>query len=60
MIIEVKTSLNYEAIGQIMVYRYLFPKIWGFPIIDVAILYKETTKTLEKVCRANSLLVFKI
>jgi hypothetical protein len=60
MIIEVKTSLNYEAIGQIIVYRYLFPKVWGFPTVDAAILCKESTKTLEEVCRANNLFVFKI
>jgi hypothetical protein len=60
MIIEVKTSLNHEAIGQIIVYRYLFPKVWGFPTVDAAILCKESTKTLEEVCRVNNLFVFKI
>lgn len=62
MIIEAKTSLNHEAIGQIIVYKYiyLFPKVWGFPTVDAAILCKESTKTLEEVCRANNLFVFKI
>jgi len=30
MIIEIKISINYEAIAQIIVYKYLFPKIFPF------------------------------
>jgi|BEDMetMinimDraft_2_1075160.scaffolds.fasta_scaffold01005_6 hypothetical protein len=45
MIIEIKTSINYEAIAQIIVYKYFFPKIWSFPKVDAVILCKEITKT---------------
>ncbi|RSN72738.1 hypothetical protein D6D85_12635 [Candidatus Methanodesulfokora washburnensis] len=60
LVIEVKETLNYEALGQIMVYRYLFPKVWGFPTVDSAILCKKSIKTLEEICRANDVLVFRI
>jgi hypothetical protein len=60
MVIEVKKTLNYEAVGQIIVYRHLFPKVWGFQVVASAILCRESSKTLEDVCRANNILVFKI
>ena len=37
MIIEIKTSINYEAIAQIIVYKYLFPKIFPFVMQWIAI-----------------------
>jgi hypothetical protein len=48
MVIEVKEILNYEALGQIMVYRYPFPKVWGFPIVDSAILCKNLLRRWRK------------
>jgi hypothetical protein len=59
LVIEVKRELNYEAIGQAIVYRQLFPRVWGLPVIGSAILCEEASPTLEGVCRANGIQVFR-
>ena len=56
--IEVKRELNYEAIGQAIVYRHLFPKVWNLPIASPAIVCRETKRALKQVCQENGILVF--
>jgi hypothetical protein len=60
ILIEVKEELNYEAIGQIIVYRHVFPKVWGFPVLGSAIVCRVSNKTLEGVCSLNGIHVFKV
>jgi len=56
--IEVKKELNYEAIGQAIVYRHLFPKVWNLSIASPAIVCRKAKKTLKQVCQENGILVY--
>lgn len=57
-IIEGKRVLNYEAVGQVNVYSYLFSKDYPQFSIRKAIVCKESDPLIEQYCREFDIKVF--
>ena len=60
-ILEIKKELNFEALGQILVDKYYFPR--EYPTISVqcfGILCRSNDEWLEQVCRSYGIRVFEI
>ena len=60
-VIEIKKELNFEALGQILVDKYYFPK--EYPDIRVegyGILCEEEDEIIEIVCKYHGVQVFKV
>ncbi|MDD5701755.1 MAG: hypothetical protein PHU23_06845 [Dehalococcoidales bacterium] len=64
-LIEAKVHLNYEAIGQILCYKYLFARDYpSFIIKGCSVVYRDTgrdsSSDLLDLCKEHSIEVFKI
>jgi len=59
-VFEVKKELNFEAIGQILVYSYYIPLRWNVLLKGKAIICDKTNKSLEEVCKKLSINVFEV
>lgn len=59
-IIEAKKELNFEAIGQVIVYSTLYAENDPTKVIKKGIICYATDEDLIRVCRKNGITVFKI
>lgn len=60
-VLEIKETLNFEAIGQILVDKYYFPREYpNIPIQCFGILCRSTDKALEDVCKSHGIKMFEI
>jgi len=60
-VLEIKEKLNFEALGQILVDMYYFPKEYSnIAVKGYGILCEESDEALEAVCKHHRVKVFKI
>jgi hypothetical protein len=58
-LVEIKTKLNRNVIGQILVGEYLFKKKFNVPTVSLAILYHSGDELLEMFCKEKGIRLIK-
>lgn len=60
-VLEIKKKLNFEALGQILVDKYYFPREYPNILVQCfGILCRENDKCVEQVCRSYGITVFEM